>query len=202
MALFLETRSYLTLIWNSHKFQYRQNYFDALEHRRKPQSTYWYRVVGLTLRCCGYWNILATDLRHGQKSISHFYVALVTCVLARFSWTAVRAKALQIAKQDEKEPATFPTPYAISSLKRKEDEKINKVSGLTAVPSWRRVVHDCLFPGDMVVCMHSGSQHGAVARVSVSPPCIWSCLSFAASLFVPIIQLLARENLNAATTSH
>lgn len=140
-VLFLETRSqsYLTLLWYSHAFQYRQNHFDALEHRRKPQSTYWYRVVGLTLRCYRYWNILATNLQHDQKPISHFYVAVVTCVLARFSWTAVRAKALQIAKQDEKEPATFPTPYAISSLKEKKMKKLTRhqVSRLSMTASLR-----------------------------------------------------------------
>ena len=166
-VLFLETRSqsYLTLLWYSHAFQYRQNHFDALEHRRKPQSTYWYRVVGLTLRCYGYWNILATDLRHDQKPISHFYVAVVTCVLARFSWTAVRAKALQIAKQDEKEPATFPTPYAINSLKEKKMKNLTRYGMSHGCAKLTRAVHDFLFADDMVVSMHSVSQHGAIARV-------------------------------------
>ena len=184
------------VLWYSHAFQYRQNHFDALEHRRKPQSTYWYRVVGLTLRCYGYWNILATDLRHDQKPISHFYVAVVTCVLARFSWTAVRAKALQIAKQDEKEPATFPTPYAINSLKEKKMKNLTRyhVSRLCQVDEGCPWLPLCGWYG----CVYA---FGVTTWGNCScPPRIWCRLSFAASLFVPIIQLPARENLNAATT--
>lgn len=42
-----------------------------------------------------------------------------TCVAARFSCTAVLAKALQIGKQEKNEPATFPAPYAISSYRNR-----------------------------------------------------------------------------------
>ena len=58
-------------------------------------------------------------------------MSLHTCVLARFSCTAVRAKALQIAKQEVNEPPIFPVPYAISSW-----NETNETWRLVTEASW------------------------------------------------------------------
>ena len=54
---------------------------------------------------------------------NRIWLFLVTWVFARFSCTAVRAKALQIGKHEKKEPAMFPAPYEISSWDEKSEEK-------------------------------------------------------------------------------
>lgn len=57
---------------------------------------------------------------HKTRPISKAPMAFVplvniTCVLARFSWTTDRAKALHIGKQEKNEPTKLPAPYAINS---------------------------------------------------------------------------------------
>ena len=54
---------------------------------------------------------------------NRIWLFLVTWVFARFSCTAVRAKALQIGKHEKKDPPMFPAPYAISSWNEKREEK-------------------------------------------------------------------------------
>ena len=88
-------------------------------HAEQNDTTYkhdgfctWREVSGLS------------NSRNDSKIIRKLYSASsVTCVFARFSCTAVRAKALQIGKHEKKEPAMFPAPYEISSWDEKSEEK-------------------------------------------------------------------------------